>query len=177
MYGCESWTMKKAEHLRIDAFKLCCWRRLLRVPWTAKRSNQSVFKEMSVEYSLEGLILKLQYSGYLMRRAKSLEDSDARKDWGQEEKRAIEDEMVGWHYWLNGHEFDQTLWDSEGQGSLACCSPWSCKEWTQLCDWITDICGSVNKDTKHYSNYFPCPISLQSSFKSREVGTIIIPIL
>ena len=75
MYGCESWTMKKAEHRRIDAFELWCWRRLLRVPWTAKRSNQSVLKEVGPEYSLEGLMLKLklQYFGYLMRRADSFE--------------------------------------------------------------------------------------------------------
>jgi len=73
IYGCESWTIKKAEHQRIDAFKLRCWRRLMRVPWTARRSNQSILKEISPEYSLEGLILKLQYFGHLMRRANSLE--------------------------------------------------------------------------------------------------------
>ena len=71
--GCECWTIKKAEHQRIDAFKLWCWRRLLRVPWTARRSNQSILKEFNSEYSLEGLILKLQYFGHLMRRADSLE--------------------------------------------------------------------------------------------------------
>ena len=75
MYGCESWTIKKAEHQRIDAFELWCWRRLLRVPWTAKKSNQSILKEISPEYSLEGLMLKLklQYFGHLMRRTNSLE--------------------------------------------------------------------------------------------------------
>ena len=73
MYGCESWTIKKAECRRIDAFELWCWRRLLRVPWTAKRSNQSILKEISTEYSLEGLMLKLQYFGCLMQRADSLE--------------------------------------------------------------------------------------------------------
>ena len=75
MYGCESWTVKKAEHRRIDAFELWCWRRLLRVPWTVRRSNQSILKEISPEYSLEGLILnlKLQYFDHLMRRADSLE--------------------------------------------------------------------------------------------------------
>ena len=75
MYGCESWTIKKAEHIRIDAFELWCWRRLLRVPWTARRSNQSILKEISPEYSLEGLMLKLklQYFGYLVRRTNSLE--------------------------------------------------------------------------------------------------------
>ena len=75
MYGCESWTIKKAEHQRIDAFKLCCLRILLRVPWTARRSNQSILKEISPEYSLEGLMqkLKLQYFGHLMRRTDSFE--------------------------------------------------------------------------------------------------------
>ena len=77
MYGCESWTRKKAEHRRIDAFELWCWRRLLRVPWTAKRSSQSILKEISPDYSLEGLMLtlKLQYFSHLMRRADSLENT------------------------------------------------------------------------------------------------------
>ena len=76
MYGCESWTIKKAEHWRIDAFELCCWRRLLRVPWTARRSNLSILKEISPEYSLEGLMLKLklQYSGHLIQRTDSFEN-------------------------------------------------------------------------------------------------------
>ena len=73
MYGCESWPIKKAEHCRIDAFELWCWRRLLRVPWTARRSNQSILKEINPEYSLEGLMLKLQYSGHLMQRADTVE--------------------------------------------------------------------------------------------------------
>ena len=88
IYGCESWTIKKAERLRIDAFELWCWRRLLRVPWTARRSNHSILKEISPKYSLEGLMLKLklQYFGHLMCRADSLEKTDAGRDWGQEEK-------------------------------------------------------------------------------------------
>ena len=101
MYGCESWTVKKAEHRRIDAFELWCWRRLLRVPWTARRSDQSILKEISNGISLEGLILKLklQYFGHLMRRVDSLEkNSDAGRDWGQEEKGMTEDEMAGWHH-------------------------------------------------------------------------------
>ena len=88
MYGCESWTVKKAEHQRIDAFELWCWRRLLRVPWTARSSNQSILKEISPEYSLEGLMLKLnlQYFGHLMQTVNSLEKNlDAGKDWRQEE--------------------------------------------------------------------------------------------
>ena len=96
MYGYERWTIKKAEHQRIDAFELWCWRRLLRVPWTARRSNQSILK-ISPGCSLEGtmLKLKLQYFGHLIRRADSLEDSDAGRDWGQEEKGTTEDEMAG----------------------------------------------------------------------------------
>ena len=85
MYGCETWTMKKAEHRRIDAFELCCWRRLWRVPWTARRSNQSILKEISPGCSLEGLMLKLklQYFGHLMQRVDSLEKTDAWRDWGR----------------------------------------------------------------------------------------------
>ena len=80
VYGCESWTIKKAEYQRIDAFELWCWRRLLRVPWTARRSNQSILKEISPDYSLEGLMLKLQYFGHLIRRTDSLEKTDAGKN-------------------------------------------------------------------------------------------------
>ena len=100
MYGCESWTVKKAEHQRIDAFELWGWRRLLRVPWTARRSNQSILKEISPGISLEGTMqkLKLQYFGHLMRRVNSLEKTDAGRDWGQEEKGTTEDEMAGWHH-------------------------------------------------------------------------------
>ena len=146
MCECESWTIKKAECQRIDAFELWCWRRLLRVPWTAKRSNQSVLKEISPEYSLEGLMLKLklQYFGYLMWRTDSGsgKDPDPGKDWRQEEKGTTEDEMVVWHHWLDWHEFEQAPGVGNGQGSLACCSPWSGKErmnWTELNDYITTM--------------------------------------
>ena len=109
MYGCEIWTIKKAECQRVDAFELWCWRRLLRVPWTARRSNQSILKEISPEHSLEGLMLKLKlwYYGHLMWRTEAFEkDPDAGKDWRQEEKGTTEDEIVGWHHQLNGHEFE-----------------------------------------------------------------------
>ena len=110
MYGCESWTIKKAEHWRIDAFKLWCWRRLLRVLWTARRSIQSILKEISPEYSLEGLILKLtlQYFGHTQRTDLIGRNPDAGKDWGQEKKGETEDEMVGWHHRCNWHEFELT---------------------------------------------------------------------
>ena len=109
MCGCESWTVKKAERQRIDAFELWCWRRLLRVPWTARSSNQSILKEISPEYSLEGLTLKLklQYFGHLMGRTDSFAKTlmlgkiEGRRRWGRQE-----DEMVGWHHQLNGHEFE-----------------------------------------------------------------------
>ena len=106
-YGCESWTKKKAELQRIDIFELWCWRRLLRVPWTARRPNQSILKEISPECSLEGLMLKLklQYSGHLMWKNWLIgKDCDTGKDWRQE-KEMTEDEMAGWHHQLNGHEF------------------------------------------------------------------------
>ena len=105
MYGCESWTVKKAERRRIDAFELRCWRRLLRVPWTARRSNQSILTEISPECSLEGLMLKLklQYFGHLMRRAESFEKTLMLRKIEGRRRRGREDEMVGWHHQLNGH--------------------------------------------------------------------------
>ena len=105
MYGFESWTVKKAERQKIDAFELSCWRRLLRVPWTARRSSQSILKETSPGISLEGMMLKLklQYFGRLMRRVDSLEKTDAGRDLGQ--KGTTEDETAGWHHRLNAHDF------------------------------------------------------------------------
>ena len=113
---------------RTDVFELWCWRRLLRVPRTAKRSNQSILKEISPEYSSEGLtfIPKLQYFGHLMQRTDSFNQTlmlgqiEGRWRRGQQRMR--------WHHWLNGHEFEQTPGDSEGQGSLTCCSPWRHKK-------------------------------------------------
>ena len=130
MYGCESWTIKKAECWRIDAFKLWCWRRPLRVPWTARRSNQSILKEINHEYSLEGLMLKLklQYFGHLMWRAESLEKMLLLRKIevkGEEGGRGWDGSIASLTQWT-------WVWansgDSEGQGSLVCCSPWGCKE-------------------------------------------------
>ena len=133
MYGCESWTIKKAEHQRIDAFALWCWRRLLRVPWTAKRCNQSILKEINPGCSLEGLMLKLKLwppdvNSWLIRK-----DPDAGKDWGQE-KGTTEDEMVGWHHRLNGQEFGQALEVGDGQGGLTC-------SWDRRVghDWVSEL--------------------------------------
>ena len=92
------------------------------------RPNQSILKEIHSEYSLEGLMLKLQYFGYLMRKANSLEKTLMLGKTEGRGRGATEDEMVGWHHWFNGHELGQTLGDGEGQGSLVCCSPWGCKE-------------------------------------------------
>ena len=106
MYGCESWTVKKAERQRINAFELWCCRRLLRVPWTSRRSNQSIQKEINPGSSLEGMMLKLklQHFGHLTQRVDSLEDSDVGRDWGQEEKGTTEGEMAEWHHRLDGRE-------------------------------------------------------------------------
>ena len=139
MYGCESWTIKKTEHRRIDAFELWCWRRFLRVPWTARRSNQSILKEISPEYSLEGLMLKLklQSFGHLMRRADSFEKTlmlgkvEGRRRRGRQRMR-----------WLDGitDSMDMglsTLGVGDVQGGLPCCSPCGCKEsdMTEQLNW------------------------------------------
>ena len=131
MYGCESWTIKKAERRRTGAFELWCWRRLLRVPWTARRSNQSLLKEISPEYSFEGTDVEAEAPILWPPDAKNLfigKDPDLGKNGRQEEKGTTEDEMVGWHHRLDGHEFEQALGVGDGQGSLACCSPWGGKE-------------------------------------------------
>ena len=144
MYGCESWTIKKAEHQRIDAFELWCWRRLSRVPWTARRSNQSILKEISPECSFIGrtdveaetpVLWPPDGKSWLIGK-----DSDAGRDWGQEEKGTTEDEMAGWHHRLDGHEFEWTLGVGDGQAGLVCCNSWGHKEsdtterlnWTEL---------------------------------------------
>ena len=126
----ESWTIKKTEHRRIDAFELWCWRRLLRVPWTARRSNQSILTEINPEYLLEGLMLKLtlRYLVTWCEEPTHRKRPWSGKDWGQEEKGTTEDEMVGWHQQSNGREFEQTLGDGEGRRSLACYSPWGQKQ-------------------------------------------------
>ena len=115
MYGCESWTVKKAERRRIDAFELWCWRRLLRFPWTARRSNQSILKE---------IILGVLWKDWC---------------WGLNSNTlaTTEDEMAGWHHRLDGREFEWTLGVGDGQGGLACCNSWGRKEsdTTERLDW------------------------------------------
>ena len=143
VYGCESWTMLLNCGAGEDAW----------VPWTARRSNQSILKEISAEYSLEGLMLKLklQYFGHLMWRTDSLEKNpDDGKDWRQEEKGVTEDEMVGWHHWLDGHEFEWALGVGDGQGSLPFCSPWGYREsdMTEQLNW-TDGSRCYAKQITH----------------------------
>ena len=139
MHGCESWTVKKAEHRRIDAFELWCWGRRLRVPWTA-RSNQSILKEISPGCSLEGLILKLklQYFGYLMQRADSSEKPLMLGGIGG--RRRGQQRMRWLDGITNGHESGWSPGVGDGQGGLACCSSWSHKEsdTTERLNW-TDI--------------------------------------
>ena len=120
----ESWTIKKTEQQRIDIFELWYWRRLLRVPWTARRSNQSILKEINPEYSLERLMLKLQSFGHLMQRTDSLGKTLMLGKIEGRRRRGPEDEMVGWYHRLNGHGFEQAPGVDDGQGGLVCCSPW-----------------------------------------------------
>ena len=140
IYGCESWTMKKAEHQRIDAFELRYWRRLLRVPWTARRftvypkGNQSwIFIGRTDAEAETPVLWPPDAKSWLIRK-----DPDAMKDWRQEEKGMTEDEMAGWHHRLDGHEFGWTPRVGDGQGGLACCSSWGRKEsdTAQQLNWL-----------------------------------------
>ena len=162
IYGCESWTIKKAECWRIDAFELWCWRRLLRVLWTARRSSQSILKEISPEYSLEGLMLKwkLQYFGHLTQRADSFEKPliqgkiEGRRRRGWQRMRWLE---VRWHHQVNGHEFEQGPEVGDGQGGLVCCRPWGREEsrhdWATELNWTEQSTRSLVYVKHHASHY------------------------
>ena len=139
MYGCESWTIKKAECWIIDAFELWCWRRLLRVPRTARRSTHPVHPKGNQFWIFIGrtdaeaeapVLWPPDVKNWLIGK-----DSDSGKDWRWKEKGTTENEIVGWHHQLNGHEFEQDPGAAHGQGSLSCCSPWGSKESTWLSDW------------------------------------------
>ena len=153
IYGCESWTVKKTEHRRIDAFKLWCWRRLLRVPWTARRCNQSILKEIGPGISLEGMMLKLklQYFGHLMRRVDSLEKTlmlgriGGRKRRGRQRIR-----------WLDGITdlMDMNLGVGDGQGGLVCCDPWGPRvghHWATELNWKVAQTCEYSKNNKFYT--------------------------
>ena len=144
MYGCESWTIKKAECRRIDAFELWCWRRLLRVPWTARSSNQSILKEIQSWIFIGRTDIEAKTPIIWPPDAKNWfigKDPDAGRDCGQEEKGTTEDEMVGWHHWLDGHEFEWTPGVGYEQGGLVCCDSWGPKvsDMTEWLNWTESI--------------------------------------
>ena len=168
MYGCESWTIKKALCWRIDAFELWCWKRLLRVPWTAGISNQSILKVISPEYSLDAEA-ETPILSHLMRKTDSLEKNWlAGQDWRPEEKGTIEEEMIGWHHWLDRHEFEQALGVGDGQGTLACWSPWGHKELdtTEWLNWTGPTSALLNVLNSSYQlfAYLSAVIFLASFF-------------
>ena len=147
MYGCESWTIKKAKHQRIDAFELWSWRRLLRVPWTAGRSNQSILKEISPEYSWEGLMLKLKllYFGHFFAKNWLIwKDPDAGKDWRWEEKGMTEDEMFGRHHWANSGSW----WGTGNSGMLHSVGSQRVGH-----DWVTELNWYDNANKYLYHLY------------------------
>ena len=137
MYGCESWNVKKAEGRRIDAFELWCWRRLLIVLWTARRSNQSIIKEISPGCSLEGpmLELKLQFFGHLLRRIESLEKTVMLGGIRDIRRRGRQVEMAAWHHQVDAREFEWTPGVGDGQGGLVCYDSWDHKE-LDMTEWL-----------------------------------------
>ena len=182
MYGCESWTIKKAEHRKIDAFELWCWRRLLRVPSTARRCNQSILKEISPGYSLEGLMLKLklQYFGYLMQRVDSLEKTlmlggiRGRRRRGQQRMR-----------WLDGITDSmgmglsrlRELGVGDGQGRLVCCDSWGHKEldMSERLNWTELAWHIVRSKVKDYQLQHVPPTIMKLKYTHTHTQTHIQP--
>ena len=165
MYGCESWTVKKAECWRIDAFELWCCRRLLRVPWTTRRPNQSILKEISPGCSLEEMMLKLklQYLGHLMQRVKSWN-----RLWCWERLGAggEGDAMAGWHHQLDGCEFEWTPGVGDGQGGMVCCNSWGCREsdTTERLNWTDNIQHWHTPFSICNQSVVPCPVLTVASW-------------
>ena len=150
MYGCESWTIKTAECWRIDDFELWCWRRLLSIPWTERRSNQSFLKEISPEHSLEGLMLKLKLWPSDAKNWPFVKDPIVGKDWRQEEKGTTEDEMIGWYHWLDGHEWSK-FWELPMDREAWCAAVHGVsKSRMWLCDW-TELNWKIYKSVWIYT--------------------------
>ena len=151
MYGCESWTIKKAECWRIDAFELWHWKRLLRIPWTARRSKPVHPKGNQSWIFIGRTDAEAETSTLWPPDAKNWfiwKDPDAGKDWRQEDKGTTEDEMVGWHHQLDGNEFEQALGGGDEQGSLVCCSPWGRRvgnDWATELNWTDNVWKTGNK--------------------------------
>ena len=174
MYGCESWTVKKTERRRIDGFELWCWRRLENLnckeiqPDNPKGNQPWIFIGRTDAEAETVILWPPDVKNWLTGK-----DPDAGKDWRQEKKGMTEDEMVGWHHWLDGHEFEQALGVGDGQGSLVCCSPWGCKEpdMTERLNWLTDWLGLVppawgQKVLQHCTTGFLDSISRQQASSS-----------
>ena len=156
---CENWIIKKVEHWRNGAFELWCWKRLLRVPWTAKRPNQSILKEISAEYSLEAeaeipILWPPDVKNWLI-----VKDPNAGKDLRQEEKGATEDEEVGWHHQLYGHEFEQVPGVDDGQGSRMLRSMGSQRV---AHNWVTELNWSLNFMDRDFKTLGPEQTSANS---------------
>ena len=184
VYRCESWTIKKAECQRIHTFELWCWRRLLRVPWTTGRWKQSILKKISPEYSLQRWMmmkLNLQYFGHSLQRTDSLEKTLM---LGKTEGRrwTTGNKMVEWHRWLKGHEFEPAPGICDGQGGLACYSPWGRKEWdtTKQLNRLTinlytyelkwELLSHVQLFVTPWTIVWEAPLSMGSPGKNTGVG-------
>ena len=174
MYGCGSWTIKNAEHWRIDAIQLWCWRRLLNIPWTARISNLSKGNELWIfivrtDAEAESPILcHLMWRAESLKNTLTLEKIESRR---KEEKSTTEDEMVGWHHWLSGYEFEQAPGDGEGQGRLACCSP--THKMSDTTEWLNNKAASISALKRvifHRWAYLIHPLSI--TVLGREGGSL-----